>query len=60
MKISPTIIEMLTFNKSSKVYCFHKRAFLLTFHGVDSGIGVDAVVALAKQNKMVFSTEDHV
>jgi len=34
-----------------KDYRFKKRAFLLTFHGVDSDISVDTVVALAKQNK---------
>jgi len=36
VKICPTIIEILTFNKwSSNVYRFQKRAFLLTVHGVD-------------------------
>ena len=41
-----------------KVYRFHKRAFLLTVHGVN--VSIDANVALAKQktNKTVFSTED--
>jgi len=52
VKISPTVIEILTFNKwSSKVYRFQKRAFLLTFHGVDSYVSIDAIVALAKQNQ---------
>jgi len=33
-----------------------KRAFLLTFHGVDFDVSIDA---LAKQfNKMVFSSKD--
>jgi len=49
VKICPTVIEMLTFNKwSSKVYRFLKRAFLLAVHGVDSVVSIDTVVALAK------------
>jgi len=36
VKICLAVIEILTFNKrSSKVYGFHKRTFLLTVHGVD-------------------------
>jgi len=59
-KISPSVIEILTFNEwSSKVYRFQKCAFLLTLHGVDSNISIDTFVTLAKkQTKMVFSTED--
>jgi len=50
VKVSPTVIDMLTFNKwSSKVYRF-QHAFLLTFHGVDSYISINKIVALAKQN----------
>jgi len=42
MKISATVIEILTFNKwSSKVYRFQKCAFLLTFHEVDSDVCID-------------------
>jgi len=41
VKITPTIIEMLTFNKwSSKVYSFYKSAFLLMFHGVDNDVSI--------------------
>jgi len=51
-KISFTVIEILTFNKwFSEVYHFQKRAFLLTFHGVDSDVSIDAIVALAKQKQ---------
>jgi len=36
VKISFTVIEILTFNKwSSEVYHSQKRAFLVTFHGAD-------------------------
>jgi len=28
------------------------------FHGVDFDVSIDAVVALAKKNKMVFNSED--
>jgi len=49
VKIGPTITEILTFNKwSSKVYRSQKRAFLLTFHVVDSYVSIDAIIALAK------------
>jgi len=52
VKISFTIIEILTFNKwSSEVYHFQKRAFLLTFHGVVFEVNIDAIVALAKQKQ---------
>jgi len=61
VKISDTVIEILTFNKwSSKVYRFQKRALLLrptiwpTFHGVDSHVSIDAI---SKKNK-VFITKD--
>jgi len=49
VKICPIVIEILTSNKrSSKVYRFQKHAFLLTFHGVDSDVSINAIVALAK------------
>jgi len=52
VKISFTVIEILTFNKwSSEVYHFQKRAFLLTFHRVDFDISIDATVSLAKQKQ---------
>jgi len=52
VKTSFTIIEILTFNKwSSEVYHFQKRAFLLTFHGVDVDVSTGAIVALAKQKQ---------
>jgi len=35
----------------SKVYHFQKRAFLLTFHAVDSNVSIDAIVKLAKQKQ---------
>jgi len=59
VKISFTVTEILPFNKwSSDVYHLQKRAFLLTFHGVDIDVSIDA---LAKQfNKMVFSSKDFV
>jgi len=35
VKICPTVVEILTFNKMVlKVYRFQKRAFLLTVHAV--------------------------
>jgi len=52
VKISFTIIEILTFNKwSSEVYSFQKRVFLLMFHGVDFDVSIDAIVALARQKQ---------
>ena len=36
-----------------KVNRFQKHAFLLTVHGVNSGVSIDA---LANKNKMVLST----
>jgi len=52
VKISLTVIEILTFDKwSSKVYRFQKRTFLLTFHGVDPDVSINATVALAKQKQ---------
>jgi len=35
----------------SKVYHFQKHAFSLMFHGVDSDINIDAIIALAKQKQ---------
>jgi len=44
VNISHTVIEISTFNKwSLKVYHFQKHVFLLTFHGVDSGVSIDAI-----------------
>jgi len=55
VKISPTVIEILTFNKwSLKVYRFQERAFLLTFLGVDFDVSVDAIIVLAKQKQNGF------
>jgi len=52
VKISFTVIAILIFNKwSEEVYHFQKRAFLLTFHGVDFDVSIDAIVALAKQKQ---------
>ena len=53
MEIRFTIIEILTFNKwSSEVDHFQKCAFLLTFHGDNSDVSIDAIVALAKQQQL--------
>ena len=41
-----------------KVYRFHKRAFLLTVHGVNVSIDANVALAKQKQTKLVFSTED--
>jgi len=52
VKISFTTIETLTFNKWSSEICdFQKRAFLLTFHGVDFDVSIDTTVTLAKQKQ---------
>jgi len=52
VKICPTVIEILAFNKwSSNVYRFQKHAFLLTVHGVDTDVSINTIVALVKQKQ---------
>jgi len=59
VKICPTVIELLTFNKWCKVCRFQKCAFLLTVHGVNwSQHRRNCHFGITKTNKIVFSTEN--
>ena len=55
LKISPTVTEILTFNKNGlpKFTVIQKRSFLRTIHRVDADVSINAIVALAKQKKCV-------
>ena len=59
VKICPTGIEILTFNKRLKRYRFQKRAFFLTVHEVNwRQYRHHCRIGKTKTNKIVFSTED--
>ena len=59
MKIRPTVIEILTFNKLSLKFSFQKRAFLLTVYGLNRRQQRrKCCIGKTKTNKMVFSTKD--
>jgi len=60
VKICPTIIEMLTFNKWFLKFTV-SRSVLSYLRSMElTDVSIDAIVAFAKQkaNKMVFSTKD--
>jgi len=60
VKICPTVIEILTFNKRSQKFTISRSviSYLQSMEFTD--VNIDAVVALAKTKtkKMVFSTEN--
>ena len=59
MKICPTVIEILTFNKWPQKFTVSRSviSYLQSMELTD--VSIDAILALAKQkNKMVFSTEN--
>ena len=60
VKICPTVIEILTFNKWSQKFCrFQKRDFLLTVNGVNwRQHRRKCRIGKTKTKKMVFSTEN--
>jgi len=60
VKICPTIIEILTFNKWSQKFTVSRSVISYLQSMEITDVSIDAIVALAKQktNKMVFSTEN--
>jgi len=60
VKICPTIIEILTFNKWSQKFTVSRSVICYLQSMELTDVSIDAMVALAKQktNKMVFSIEN--
>jgi len=60
MKICPTVIEILTFNKWSQKFTVSRSVISYLQFMELTDVSIDAIVALAKQKqtKMVFSTEN--
>jgi len=60
MKICPTVIEILTFNKWSQKFTVSRSVISYLQFMELTDVSIDAIVAFAKQKqtKMVFSTEN--
>ena len=59
VKICPTVIEILAFNKWSQKFTISRSVISYLQSTELTDVSIDAIVALAKQKqKMVFSTEN--